>query len=241
MRKQFQDSWHGIKFETFSTSTKIDVPNNDFYEKFYQEFFKRYSSFDSLPDSYLEKKKDTVRVIRELLNDKEHVLSIGCGLGIIEYLLLRNEPLETRLTGIEPSKNALKWIEEEELFPVINGYFPTALSETICNFDFAYARAMEYHFTDTEYVDFLTSIRHFGIPEFAIISASPDRNNLEFLFKYYVKKALASVGVLNLGQFWGYLRTPDEHVRAFEKAGFHHILTKQIDYSTLLIVGKSDA
>lgn len=240
MRKQFQESWHGIKFEAFSTVTTKSVPKNDFYEKFYQEFFNQYSSYETLPVSYLEKKKDTVSAISELINKKKNVLSIGCGLGVIEYLLLRDEPLDIMLTGIDPSKNALKWIEEENLFPVVNGYFPEALNGKNCNFDFAFARAIEYHFTETEYVEFLSSIRNFGISEFAIISASPDRKNLEFLVKDFLKKVLASFGLWKLGQFWGYLRTREEHVRAFEKAGFHHVLTQQIDYSTLLIVGKDD-
>ena len=110
MRKQYQKSWHSISFKDFIAVTDKSVADTTFYQSFYNKFFERYRSFSEIPDSYVESKMPVVRFLESKLQSKRRVLSIGCGIGLIEYLLSEHSRLKVKIVAIEPSEVAVKWI-----------------------------------------------------------------------------------------------------------------------------------
>ena len=124
MKKQFQDSWHGIEFNKFIEVSANKVAGKEFYDCFYEEFFKKYKSFLEIPDSYIEKKLVVVGYLEHKLQSKDSVLSIGCGIGLIEKLLIDEQKVQTKIISVEPSRAAIKWISKNPNVEVFNGFFP---------------------------------------------------------------------------------------------------------------------
>ena len=238
MKKQYQKSWHEINFTDFFDPNQKKVSDVDFYESFYEKFLKVYSSYEDLPASYIENKMPTIKFLCNKISNKKNILSIGCGLGIIENLIFKELKEAPKIIGVEPSNTALTWIQEKNIFPVYSGYFPLALAECETKFDYSYARAIEYLFNQEEYIEFLKSVILYGIKEFSIISVSPDRRNIDFIVKDWVKEILSTLGLYERGQFWGYLRTPKDHKTAFIEAGFEIVEIEKVDFSTISITGK---
>ena len=239
MKKQFQDSWHGIDFNKFIEVSADKVAGQEFYDCFYEEFFKKYKSFLEIPDSYIEKKLlVVVRYLEQKCQSKNSVLSIGCGIGLIEKLLIDGQKVQTKIIGVEPSRIAIKWISKNPKAEVYNGFFPDVFTDVNLSFDFAYARAIEYIFDQEEYVDFLRSVVDYGIKEFSIISVSIHRQAVTDVLKEAVKICLNKINMYNRGQLWGYMRTEKDHRNAFLKAGFQRIHVQKLDRSTIVITGK---
>lgn len=85
--------------------------------------------------------------------------------------------------------------------------------------------ATEYVFDKDALIQFLNCIKDYGVKRFLLVSASiydasfaPLR-----LIKDTIKLILSQMGLYELGQFWGYMRTPDEFANAFKEAGFEKI------------------
>jgi hypothetical protein len=238
MKKQFQNSWHEIKFQDFIEVSEQKVADSFFYDKFYEEFFKKYGSFSDIPIEYITKKIVVVNYLKSKMTTKNSVLSIGCGIGLIENLLLEDESLKAKMTAVEPSKIAIKWISDVPNIDVHNGLFPDVFKKNRPSFDFAYARAIEYIFSQEEYIKLLKSILDYGIKEFAIISVCIHRRSLTDAIKETIKIFLSKLQLYDRGQLWGYLRTEGEHRDAFIKAGYKNIFIEKLDYSTIVITGK---
>lgn len=239
MRKQFQSSWHDINFKDFIEVTDKKVAGLSFYESFYKQFFSKYRSYSDIPVEYVENKLVVVRYLESKLRFIPSVISIGCGIGLIEYLLSQQENLDAKIIAVEPSEAAITWIKFDPNIEVHNGFFPDILrmSESV-SFEYGYARAIEYVFDRDEYVEFLKSVVDFGIKEFSIISVCIQRRNLLSILKESIKTLLSKISLYDRGQFWGYLRTKQDHEIAFKEAGFRDIKFQQLDYSTLVITGK---
>jgi len=236
MRKQYQTSWHGIEFGEFCEMDSKKVAGDDFYNSFYRQFFNRYSKFEDIPSEYIQSKLPAVRFLEEKLQGKRNVISIGCGIGLIEKLLLERKKSNSEISIVEPSTMALEWIKHNPKLNIYNGYFPEAL-EQATNFDFGYSRAVEYIFDQQEYISFLRSIVNAGIVEFSVISVCIDRRDLASLTKEFAKSILSSVGFYNRGQLWGFLRTEKDHLDAFYAAGYSIIEISKLDHSTIAITG----
>ena len=56
MRRMYQTEWHGIQFSSFGTTSSINLARPEFYQTFYQEFFKRYQNWEQLDPLWLERK-----------------------------------------------------------------------------------------------------------------------------------------------------------------------------------------
>lgn len=238
MRRQYQKSWHGIDFDEIKTSSVNEIADIYFYDCFYEEFFKKFLSYDDIPKSYVEQKSTVVDFLSNKISNSKEVLSIGCGVGIVEKLLIDRLTDQTKITGVEPSNSALKWLKSEDRINVLHGYFPDALEKSKPIFDFGYARAIEYIFDQEQYVAFLRAVLDYGFKEFTVLSVSPDRTSFEFVTKELIKDILAKMWLYNKGKFWGYLRTEKDHRDAFNKAGFTDIVIENIDYSTNAITGR---
>ena len=123
MRKQYQKSWHSIRFKDFIAVTNKSVADTTFYQNFYNKSFERYRSLSEIPDSYVESKMPVVRFLESKLQSNKRILSIGCGIGMIEYLLSERNRLEAKIVAIEPSKEATQWINLVPKVEVHNGFF----------------------------------------------------------------------------------------------------------------------
>ena len=239
MRKQYQTSWHSIDFDDFIVVSDKSVADINFYQAFYKKFFENYSSYSEIPKKYVESKMPVVRFLESKLQSKVRVLSIGCGIGLIENLLSERNKVDAKIVVTEPSEEAIKWINLVPSIEVHNGFFPSVFRGNLAqDFDYGYARAVEYIFNNDEYVKFLKSIVDFGIKEFSIISVCIHRKNISTITKELIKSLLSSFGLYDRGQFWGYLRTKEDHQNAFLKAGFIEISFNQLDQATLVITGR---
>jgi len=221
--KQYESEWHGIQFSSFSDLDDKNIAGEEFYEKFYCEFNKKIRTYEDLSSDWKKDKKNYAAEILNVIGNRKSVLSIGCGIGYIEneiypYLKERNG----ELIGVEPSYSSYSFILDNSNIKCLNGYFPDVFESHI-HFDFAYMRAVEYTFNDKEYRDFLKSVLDYGIKDFLVISMSHYKPA-----KYWLKVAMNKIGLYTLhsGQFWGYMRTNDEHIKIMKQAGFERVETR---------------
>ncbi len=238
MRKQYQTSWHDIKFKNFIKTSTSNIAGPKFYDSFYEEFYKNYQSFDDISREYVKRKKCVIEFLEDKIISKKSVLSIGCGIGLIEKILLERHNFNNNFIAIEPSAISVKWISQYPGIKIYNGYFPEVLTDKNIDFDFAYARAIDYVFNRKEYIDFLRSIIAYGITEFTVISVCIDKRSLDILFKDLLKIILSKFNLYDLGQFWGYLRTEEDHRESFHCAGFRNLSVEYLDHSTVAISGR---
>ena len=237
VQKQYQTSWHDVKFNSISDPSPDQLADRIFYDNFYCKFFQRYSSFSDLDSSYIEARLDVFNFIVSKLSPGSNVLSIGCGIGLFEYMIKRSELYSNlNLIALEPSIIATKWLNNTDV-TVINGYFPDAVQSLPFQIDFAYARALEYVFDQVQYVIFLKSIKDFGIKNFTLISVSIERTSLIDRLKYYIKNCLHYLRIRERGKFWGYVRKSCDHLDAFREAGFQQVHFEQINDFTVAVTG----
>lgn len=173
-----------------------------FYGKLYDEFYKKYKSYDELPESWRNSKKAVADLVLELTTHGEKLLSIGCGNGYVEYLLRKEG---RNITAIEPSIKAVVFLKQFSAVNLYEGYFPDCLkNKGEGPFDLAYMSGTEYCFNKQEFAILLKQIYDFGISKFLIISASwYDSFAVKQRAKDFIKRVLSSLKLYELGQFWG--------------------------------------
>ncbi|WP_419770612.1 MAG: hypothetical protein ACNI3C_02130 [Candidatus Marinarcus sp.] len=210
--------------------------DEDFYSMFYIEFFKKFNSYNELPDSWRKDKEILANFIFEHIKNKQKVLSVGSGNGFIENELSKKWGKE--LVAIEPSKTSSKWLKKNEKIKLINGYFPDCLHSTD-KFDFAYMSYIDYVFDDNMYVNMLKDIKEYPINDFLLIGASVYTPNFKESIKYLIKNLLSFIGLYNQ-QRWGYQRTVMEHLAIFKKAGYKNIEYGKLENGTYWIRAKNE-
>ncbi len=221
MRKLYQKEWFGIDFNSFTEFDSKNVADVVFYDRFYDEFYNKYASFDELPEKWKTYKKVVADLILQSTNSNERILSIGCGNGYIEYLLWK----EGRdITAIEPSAKASYFLKQFSNVKLYEGYFPSCLKKVNEDrFDLAYMSGTEYVFSEKELSKLLEDIKNINIKSFLLVSASVYSNSFLRFIKDTVKEMLSFVGLYELGQLWGYTRTPAEFIKAFRRTGFKEV------------------
>jgi hypothetical protein len=228
MRLLFQKEWFGIKFIDFAEVSARDLAGEAFYSGFYTEFYKKYSDYEALPEYWKAGKHEVAEHIADVVLEKENVLSIGCGNGYIEHLLLNIHDYQGRITALEPGVAGTQWISSDRI-RLLHGFFPECVEKT-ADFDFAYASGIDYVFTDAQYSDFLSQMKVSGIKDFLLtIVITPDESMLGTL-KYMLKRAAWKLGIYDPGQFWGYLRSLSEHRSFIENAGMKVVDQGRYDY-----------
>ncbi|MDO8140628.1 MAG: hypothetical protein Q6358_03940 [Candidatus Brocadiales bacterium] len=83
MRKFYQEEWFGIKFKSFVKLDSSRVADKSFYD----EFYKRYKSYEELPEVWRKGEKLVADFILRQPDSFERIMSLGCGSGYVEYLL----------------------------------------------------------------------------------------------------------------------------------------------------------
>lgn len=225
MKKLYQTNWHGIEFISFAKLNEQTVADPDFYQSFYLEFFRRYSSWEELDPVWLAAKDKVADLIFSRIQyPGKRILSIGCGLGIVEKRLI--ERGVTNLDATETTAPQLLWISElmgkESLFL---GMFPGCIPADR-RYDLIYMSAVDYCFDDAGFSALLRDVhsRLEGGGRCLVVSGSFDPGGAWRGFKYRTRMILHSLRILGARQLWGYLRTRKDYFRALQSAGFEEIL-----------------
>ena len=235
MRKFYQKEWHGIYFKDL-VDISPELPSKRFYDTFYSKFFEKYNSFDELDSNWVSYKLKIAEFILDIAENNSHLLSIGSGIGIVEDAIVTNSDIH--ITAIEPSKVASKWIKHNKKITHVDGYFPEAIENNI-SFDLIYANNIDYVFNKDEYKIFLKSIINYGVKDFLVITSA--NYNFKVAISLLIKSLLGSLNIiekLSEGQFWGYLRTENEHKEALIDVGFKELQVSKLGKDTIIIRAK---
>ena len=237
MIKSYQKDWHGIEFSQFAKCDVNNIAGKDFYDKFYETFFEKFKSFNDLEKKWITYKNQIAKVILNEINSKKNILSIGCGIGIVEKYLIEHSS-KINLTAVEPSPNVSRWVKNLDRINIKDGYFPDVLDPKL-KFDIAYANGVDYVFNNAEYQVFLKSIVDYGIKELLIISVSYYTPSFKLYFKAIVKNILIKMKLYRGRQFWGFNRSIKEQFGAIKKSGFKNISLVYKSDSTIVIKAKT--
>jgi hypothetical protein len=240
MRKSFQTDWQGIHFSDIARTSSRKLAGPEFYQAFYEEFFKRYLNWDQLPTDWRRDKELCAEFILARGGSRRRILSIGCGLGIMEHHLRARAPgLELYIHEVAPA--AWRWIGPE--FPKdrkILGRIPECLPVGL-RFDVIYLSTVDYAFSDKELTALLASLRPFLSGENAeclLISgnfqetpSTPAQTLLAAArrAKSFAAAALDALGLRARGQFWGWARTREEYGALLLSAGFNDVQDGFVD------------
>lgn len=243
MQKQFEYEWFGLPFYKLNKISQTKQADTQFYDAFYQEFFKKYQSVSELPKPWLESKKKVAEELYLKIKSKRNILSIGCGFGFIEGHILKK--WDGKLTGIEPSKFANKWLAKIHGLNSLTGTFPQVFgskNNAEWQFDLAYCSGIDYLFTQDQYIAFLQSIKKFGIQDLILTELSFHHGSIKNNCKNGAKAILGAIGIKRYNrkyqQFWGYQRKYSEHLDALRLSGFRIISDNEtnptIIYATVM-------
>ncbi len=248
MMKMYQTEWQGIRFSEFTRPYHDRIADTDFYEKFYREFFRRFTSQEQLDATYLKVKSEAAQFLGERFSGKDaRILAIGCGLGIIEMKL--QEMGYRNLFFTEVTDVPLKWVktafEQERMFV---GYFPECIPAEL-DFDVIYLCGVDYCFNQGELTGFLAAAKsklknggHCMVISGSYESEAIVRRTFR-LVKAGVKRLLHYLRIRPLGQLWGVTRSRNEYRASLHGAGYCEIQDGFMKNGTFWIEGvkRSDA
>jgi hypothetical protein len=248
MMKTYCYEWFGIKFNSFAVPSHRKLADAKFYNEFYNEFYNRFQSYAELPESYRKSKNEIADFLFEIVKNKNKILSIGCGNCYVEQrlsnLLLENSEQLIKfgqiITAIDPGiKLSSIWLKAQNV-KLLKGYFPDDL-EIREKFDVGYASNIDYAFTDELYLKFLKSTVDFGIKDFILTDIiTPPSLPISVLIKNIIKDLLSDLNLYEPRQFWGYLRTINEHEAFLRKAGFSHIEVGEFNNGNKYLRARND-
>lgn len=225
MRQLFQHAWHGIEFRTIAPLSSSKMADTAFYESFYRRLFATHSRLEDLDPRWLALKQRTANYIvqRVLDSPSARVLSIGCGLGVIELELLRKGYRNLHVT--ETSTTALTWLRPHiESANVHLGFFPDCMPQG-ARFEFILLSGVDYFFDDKQLAAFLRAVKEYLAPGGKCVMISFSLNTAGLLRRMVQRiwdvaaRCLELLHLLNRGQLWGYTRTPEEYRRRFHNTG----------------------
>ena len=90
-------------------------------------------------------------------------------------------------------------------------------------YQFGYCSSIDYVFNDEQYGDFFKIVFDYEFDEFYLTEIFVPNDSIKGYIKLFIKQVLSVLGIYNKGQFWGYLRTIDEHLSFLKGAGFKKI------------------
>ena len=231
MQRFYQTEWQGIPFASFAKTSCADLPDPAFYAAFYEAFFQKYQSFSDISASWRRQKDEWATKVLSCLpvSSAPHVLSVGCGLGYVESVMLEKRA-DIYLHCTEIMETPLRWLRP--LLPGGRchvGYAPDCLPPGVA-FDVIYCGGIDYAMPDEVWLHLLQALRTRLTAEgkILILSASllPD---LSMSITGCASRCRQALQVLRhfLGleavQFWGWMRTVDENTALCRKAGLSGI------------------
>lgn len=229
MRKSFQTEWHGIPFESFTRVSSSKLADGAFYLSFYKSFFQKYRRIEDLDPLWLKfkmSKKDFLKQHRRLQKNCR-ILSIGCGLGIMEKALIEEGYTNIEITEVsqEPLRWVLPYISKDKIHV---GYFPDCIPPDKV-YDFIYLCSVEYFLNQSELINLLTSVRKRlsadGICLMISVSfeAAGPLKRILMDTRDFAKSAMDAFRLKSRGQFMGYLRNRRDFYHVMTTAGFKDI------------------
>jgi hypothetical protein len=238
VRKFYQTSWHGIPFQSFASLSSCHLPDSSFYASFYENFHQKYHGFDDLDQSWVSLKRQAAGLIinHPNINKNDRILSVGCGLGLIELALLQEGFLNLEIT--EVSGTPLRWILPS--IPSENvhiGFFPECLPHKN-KYRFILLASVEYFFNKVEFLRLLGAVHDRLLPggRCMLISWSFDTSSqMQRMItgtKDFLHLIVDKIGIVTRGQFWGYIRRPEEFRQAMSSAGFTKVCDGTLDTNT---------
>ena len=225
MRKIYEKIWFGIPFSSFAQVSAEHFPDKYFYSSFYQEFFKKYSSWLDLDAGW---KQDKLKVAEFILSRPAlhgRILSVGCGIGFIEKHLIESgvENFEIQETSDIPLRWIQKTIPDQSAHV---GRFPECIP-TDHHFNFIYLSTIDYCFGQAEWIQFLKGVKSKLFADGRCLIITPSFFSPSDLLarsiwrlKSAVKYILAVFKLRDLGQLWGWARTTEEFQNSMLEAGF---------------------
>ncbi|HVO33406.1 MAG TPA: methyltransferase domain-containing protein, partial [Elusimicrobiota bacterium] len=221
MRRLYQTSWHGIPFETFSALSPRKLPGPEFYSAFYRRLFQKHTAPEQLDAKWLHLKRTIIRALSERYfpDRATTILSIGCGLGIMEMDLIARGYSDVHVTEI--SDTPLKWLRNVLPAERIHiGAFPAGLPSMLA-FDVILLGSADYFLDQRELRALLQQARARIHPHGVAIIISHSLDDISGWrgARETVKSALRRVRP-PAAQWWGYLRTRSEYKSALRQAGF---------------------
>ncbi len=226
MKKMYENEWLGIPFKFINTSHK-DIAGSEFYNAFYSKVFEKYSSYEDLPTSWKKKKIELSEWLIQTIPDGSLVLSVGCGLGYVEYLINSSQKKRIEIHVQDYASDSLKWLKK--CLPV--SHIHDVSDSSIGYFDVIYLSAVDYALDDQSLIalvsDLKSRLNHQG--NLIIISESflDDQTGVVMGYLNYFKDAIKTLlhisGIRKRGQLWGWLRTREEYYKFMIEASFQNI------------------
>lgn len=181
----------------------------DSYDAFYEHI-----SNAVLPSSWLNAKKSIANEILPLVSPYKNILSIGCGIGIIETHLIDSLPLSSKIIGVDPFISSPQEQSTERL--VIKKENCLNISD---NFDIAYMNTVDYALSDDEYIRLATHVN--SISSNGIILSELMIPSLSYIMSLKYKLVIALKKLpMSPYRFWGVHRTIDKHLLLLQMSGY---------------------
>ena len=233
MRKFYQTEWHGIPFASFAKVSSNKIADASFYDIFYKELFKKYSNWDELDNDWLSFKKQTAEFIKNLcfLKKESKILSVSCGIGVIEKFLLVEGFSNLEIT--EVSNLPIQWLRPY-ISPqkVYFGYFPDCIPNDK-KYELIYLSNIEYCFDNEQFVAVLKAVKDHlvsGGKCLILTTAIEPREgsccfirNIATILREFTIRLLQQIKKQKKQQLWGYLRNREEFYKTMYAVGFHTI------------------
>lgn len=219
MKKFYQTEWQGINFDSFCDVSSSKIADSEFYNLYYEEFFKKFNNFESLPKEWRNIKNETADLIISKITNEERVLSVGCGIGYIENEIIKKLS-DLELFASDFSYKSLTWLKEilteENLI--------TGIPQNVDSYDLIYCVELEYALDNCELIALFKNIKSLLAPQgkLLIITSCVFTNppNLISRIKKFIKSQSQTYLSIKKGQLWGYKRSEKELLQIFSEAGF---------------------
>jgi len=247
MRKRYTAQWHGIRFEDFTTPSSRSFVDEQFFGSFYKLFFERYRNWKELPPEWVILKRQAAEFLKGCIADlNTRILSIGCGIGIIEKYLIEEGYRNLEIT--EVVQEPLAWIRHFVAPEKIHlGHFPACVQED-GKYDLIYLAGVECLFVQEELIRLLKSVRSHltGHGLCTVLSWTYEPcgaiHEIRSVAKEVLDISLETLRLGRRGQFFGYSRNRNDFYEALTAAGFIHpksgLLDKITRWQTFWIEGK---
>lgn len=227
MRKIFQKEWHGICFKDFVITSSDRMPDVEFYKLFYSRLLDKYHDWGDLDPDWIKLKLDAARLLDSQFLGKKNlkILSLNCGLGVIERELIAQgyNNLSITETSVESLAWIKKYVPQENIFI---GFFPNCLPLDRI-YDIIYLASAEYFLNQDELILLLKEVKNRLVDGGRCILVSWSFESDAFLdkivsfTKYFLKYLFQILLIKDRGQFWGYSRSRSDFHYAFNKAEFN--------------------
>lgn len=232
MYKFYDTIWQEIPFSSFSKLSYFKLADSEFYEKFYNAFFKKYTSYEELSESWRKKKElQGAHIIEFIRKEALHsnILSIGCGMGYLEYKIIQSDlgskiNLYCQETSETSFKFLKKYISQSNCFC---GFIPQCIPDDL-KFNLIYLLTVDYALSNRQLTDMLSSLKgYLANDESSILISSLTIEEYKNISPYcYIKNQYNKLKDLfyhmkneSEKQFWGWFRTIDELIKICIKSG----------------------